>query len=338
MRHRSRKHLWIDSVAGRSAGVTLVELIMVIVISGIVATMLTAFIIRPIEGYEAQVRRAELVDAAEMALRRIARDIRAALPNSVRILDSAGNPNSVTCPGPAARCAIEVLNTLDGARYREGPGNIGHNHGPPQFRLRFTGADTDGFNIVGQFENFQPALPFTSTTERLAVYNQGIVPAVLCDGTGADAYSDAGCPVNSRVVITNKDVVTFTIDDDGGGDELQIVPTPGGDFNFRWASPNQRVFIVDTPVTYICDPGTSGTITRFWNYDIDVAQPTTPADPELAAGSSALLSTPVTACTFTYVPGTPQRAGLVTLDITVGDTASGERVRLLHQVHVDNVP
>ena len=321
MRRQAHTHTWIASITRRSAGVTLIELIMVIVISGIVATMLTAFIVRPIEGYEAQVRRAELVDAAEMALRRIARDIRAALPNSVRIVGGQ---------------TIEMLNTIDGARYREGPGNIGHNHGPPQFRLRFTGSDTDGFNIVGQFENFQPALPFASTTERLAVYNQGAVPAVFCDGTGADAYSDAGCLAGSRVVITNSDVVRFTIDDDGGGDELQIVPVPvvpGGDFNFRWASPNQRVFIVDTPVSYVCTAGANGNITRYWDYPITPAQVATPA-----GATTALLSTPVTACSFTYNPGTAERAGLVTLDITVGDVASGDRVRLLHQVHVDNVP
>ena len=42
------------------------------------------------------------------------------------------------------------------------------------------------------------------------------------------------------------------------------------------------------------------------------------------------------ACTFTYAPGTAERAGLVTLQFTV--SAQGESISLLSQVHVDNVP
>ena len=80
-----------------------------------------------------------------------------------------------------------------------------------------------------------------------------------------------------------------------------------------------------------------GNITRFSEYAIAATQPTNPAAAPLSGGNNAVLTTPVTACAFSYTPGTNQRAGLVTLDITVAD-ASGERVRLLHQVHVDNSP
>lgn len=327
--------------ARRHAGVTLIELIVVITITGIIAVVLGMFIVRPIQGYEAQVRRAELVDAAEMALQRTALEIRQALPNSVRIRDALGNTGDVTCNAAGQVCTIEILNTLDGARYREGPGTIpgGHAHGGPGFRLSFSGPDTDGFNIVGFFENFQ-TLPCDAACSqlRLAIYNQGAVPAVACTGTAADAYWDANCPLpGTRVVMTNPNVVRFTIADDGGGDELRLVPvavTPGGSFNFRWASPNQRVFIVDTPVSFVCTAGANGNITRYANYPITAAQQVTPA----GATNIALLSQPVAACRFSYAAGTNQRAGLVTLDITVSDAASGESVRLLHQVHVDNAP
>lgn len=326
----------------RHAGVTLIELIVVIVISGIIAAVLGVIIVRPIEGYRAQVRRAALVDAAEMALTRTARDIRQALPNSVRIRDSLGNTNNVTCAAAVVTCAIEMLNTVDGARYREGPGMLasGHNHANSCFRLKLNGTDGDGFNIVGSFKNITVPFDSTGTAYRLAIYNQGV--------TGADAYADANAAANTPVVMTNPSVTTFKIDHDdvdpeswcggsasGGGDEDRIRPA-SGNFDFRWASPNQRVFIVDKPVSYVCSAGAGGNIRRYAGYAISQVQPTAAAS--FSGGTNALLTTPVVRCAFTYTPGTSQRAGLVTLDITLQDTASGEQVRLLHQVHVDNAP
>ncbi|MHB8743015.1 MAG: type II secretion system protein [Sulfuricaulis sp.] len=310
----------------RAAGVTLIELIVVIAVTGIIATVLGMLIVRPIEGYEALVRRGELVDAAEMALQKMTRDIHQALPNSIRVQDSLGNTNSITCSTTGVTCAIEMLNTLDGGRYRAGPGvnSDSVNYAPSQYWLSFNGQDTDGFNVVSKFQNFTPTLPFTSTTQRLAIYNQGV--------TGANAYVDAG-NTTTPYVITNPSVTTFTISD--LGDEDNITPAAGENFNFSFASPNQRVFIVDKPVSYVCNSGTGGNIMRYESYTISATQPTT-AGAFTTAG--ALLTTPVTTCTFKYSPGTNQRAGVVTLDIIVQDPASGEQVRLLYQVQVDNSP
>ncbi len=315
----------------RHRGMTLVELVVVIVIAGIVATITASFIVSAVTGYSDVARRAELVDAAEMSLRHLARDVRRALPNSVRVRDALGNTESVTCSAAGTACAIELLNTLDGARYREGPGQVsgGHNHANPEFRLNIGGTDSNGFNIVGTFQNL--AVPFSSTTEHLAIYNQGI--------TGADAYADGDESLAAPIsyVMTRPDATTFSVADDGGGDEHQILPVTGN-FRFAFASPSQRVYVVDTPVTYLCSPGPAGTITRYWNYPIRTTQPTDASVAPLVSGSNQLLTKPVTACSFTYLPGTNQRAGTITLDITVGDTESQERVRLLYQVHVDNAP
>ena len=67
----------------RDAGFTLVELIMVIVITGIIAGMVAVFIQRPVEGYFDSVRRAVLSEEADSALRFAARDLQSALPNSI---------------------------------------------------------------------------------------------------------------------------------------------------------------------------------------------------------------------------------------------------------------
>jgi MSHA biogenesis protein MshO len=66
------------------AGFTLIELVVTMVILGIVSAMVAVFLQRPIEAYFATTRRAQLVDAADFALRRIARDLASAVPNSVR--------------------------------------------------------------------------------------------------------------------------------------------------------------------------------------------------------------------------------------------------------------
>lgn len=312
--------------ARRSAGVTMIELVVVITITGIIAAVMGKMIVQPILGFQATARRAELVDAAEMAMRQTARDIRQALPNSVRV-------------DPTGR-AIEMLSTLDGARYRAKPGTAagGHAHPPssPEYRLQIPGTDANGFNIVGLFRNITiPPGGWVSSAQtppaRLAIYNQGNV--------AADAYADGdeSTAVPASYVITRPGQTSFTIDDDGGGDEHNVTPGVGQNFKFRWDSPFHRVFIVGTPITYICDPA-AGTITRHWNYPIRTAQPTNPAAAPLTAGVNALLTRPVTACVFKYTAGTNTRSGIITLDITVRDNDSGEQVRLLHQAHVDNSP
>ena len=58
----------------RGGGFTLIELVIAIVLSGIVAIMAASFLTQPMEGYAALGRRAELVDMAEMALRRMQRE------------------------------------------------------------------------------------------------------------------------------------------------------------------------------------------------------------------------------------------------------------------------
>src|SRR5262249_57485691 len=64
-------------------GVTLIEMIVVIAITGIIAAAVAMFIRRPVEGYIDAARRAELTDIADTALRPMTRDLRSPLPNTI---------------------------------------------------------------------------------------------------------------------------------------------------------------------------------------------------------------------------------------------------------------
>lgn len=95
----------------KQSGFTLVEMIIVIVITGIIGGIVAMFIRAPVQGYVDSARRAELTDIADTAVRRMARDIRTAVPNSVRV------PNQTECDAAAPPCYIEYLQAIDGGAY-----------------------------------------------------------------------------------------------------------------------------------------------------------------------------------------------------------------------------
>lgn len=72
-------------LARRERGFTLVEMTLVIALTGIIAAALAVFMGPAVQSYFDTRRRAELTDAADTALRRIGREVRRAVPNSVRI-------------------------------------------------------------------------------------------------------------------------------------------------------------------------------------------------------------------------------------------------------------
>jgi MSHA biogenesis protein MshO len=122
----------------RQSGFTLVEMIMVIVITGIIGGMVAVFLKAPIQQYMDVARRAELTDIADTAVRRMARDVRTAVPNSVRIANCGANP------------CVEYLPTRDGGRYRAAQDCTGACTG----NVLTFGAPDGSFDIIGTAINF----------------------------------------------------------------------------------------------------------------------------------------------------------------------------------------
>ncbi len=94
-----------------AGGFTLIEAVMVIAITGVLAAVISQFIVRPVQGYLGTVARAGLVDQADLALRRVGRDLRAALPNSVRVTAGGSTLELIPASG-AARYATDGANPL----------------------------------------------------------------------------------------------------------------------------------------------------------------------------------------------------------------------------------
>lgn len=139
----------------RTRGVTLVELVVVIAIMGIIGAAVAVFIRRPVDSYMDASRRAALTDAADTALRRMTRDLRLALPNSVRV-DGTGR-------------FVEYIETTGGGRYRAEVDSGGGGD-----TLDFTAADTS-FDVLG-------------TAPTLVAGNQIVVYNLYNSGTTSNAY------------------------------------------------------------------------------------------------------------------------------------------------------
>ena len=172
----------------KHAGFTLVEMIIVIAIVGIVGSMVAIFMRAPIESYVAQDRRARLTDTADTALRRMGREVRLALPNSVRVTTVAVGAVNVSY--------LEFLGTRDGGRYRTQIDSAVAGSDP----LVFTVADSS-FDVLG------PAITMQAG-DLIAVYNLGIAGAnAWAVGTPDDTlavYSGVAGAVNTITLAPAK--------------------------------------------------------------------------------------------------------------------------------------
>lgn len=276
---------------------------MVMVIIGIVGSIVAVFIQAPVRGYTDSVERAAAVDEADLALRRIARDLRLALPNSVRV-----SPNGTS---------IEILLTSTGGRYLAIEDDV-----PDQPALDFDDPANTSFAVLGG--TMQPIQPGNF----IVIHNlgEGNVPA--------DAYRLAGgADMNiARVAAVNLDnpaMPRVTLVDNAFARQSVTMPSPG-----------RRFQVVTMPVTYRCAVLADGSlgVTRLWGYTITPVHSPTPT----SSSREALIASRVDTCNgmFQYGSDATRRSALVILNLSlrVHNGTANDTVRLVHQVHVDNTP
>jgi MSHA biogenesis protein MshO len=289
-------------------GFTLVEMIMVIVITGILGSMVAKFIKSAIDSYVDTARRAELTDMADTVLRRMTRELRLAVPNSVRVTSSG----SVVY--------LELLLAKTGGRY------VG-----TSAESCFVGGCSSITTLGSVVETFSgvPGVPGGPATgryklasiaggsDRIVIYNQYNNEAGGCGADNPSAY----CGDNTSLL----DAAT-PVTDAGGQDVFSFanklfVPAGG--------SPSQRFQIVDGAVTYACDTAAK-TVTRYSGYGINALQIAP------VGGVANLVATHVSACSFAYAQGVLERWGLATLSLEL--TEQGETVSLYYEMPINNSP
>jgi MSHA biogenesis protein MshO len=182
--------------SANNGGFTLVEMVIAIVITGIIAGMVAVFVTKPVKGYVDTAARADLADAADTALKRMKRDLRLALPNSVRV-DASGH-------------YLELLLTSMGGRYLAAEDNPSSGH-----ILDFSNSADTSFDVIG------PDLP--SVGESIVVYNLG--PGL----PPADAYC-SGSACNNRATVASVSGNTVTLSANPFALEMPELPSPGHRF------------------------------------------------------------------------------------------------------------
>ncbi len=201
----------------RHAAFTLVELVMVIAIAGVVAVMVGAVMSRPLQGFVDLSRRAELVDLASGALNRMVRDIRMAVPNSVRVTGTG---------------QLELLRSPVSGRYRANLSGSTRSDPP------VCNASPCTIQVLSPLS--------VQESNQIAGMNWMVIYNIGSSGAGNGIWPPLD---DTSSVITPKATFGYA------GDNLTLTNAAIAGFGFRYASPQHRFYLADAVVGYQCVNG-----------------------------------------------------------------------------------
>lgn len=283
----------------KARGFTLLELLVVIVITGILASMLTVFLRPAIDSYLDTKRRANLTDMADTALRRMGQDIRTAVPNSLRVFGGS---------------CFQLVPTIGGGRYRmERDTSFASPIGSAWLDLTQPLPTGPGASL--SFDVFNRLAEAPAVNDWVVIYNQN----------PNDVYTGA-----NRAQILG----AFTPPPPPSGAAagahrifIQPVAFPSGYDGGRFVLVRNAV----QTVVYNYVPATR----TLFRGNVPFSNNLTAVQ---CGAANQVVATSVDAAVFVYNPnqGATQQSGYIQMQLTLTD--HGETISLAHGVHVENAP
>jgi MSHA biogenesis protein MshO len=296
-----------------ASGFTLIELIVVIVLLGVISAGVATFIQPSVAAYTNVKVRAELMDQADTAVRRMVQDIQKAVPNSIR---------------SATTGCFELIPAAVGGRYRMAADTVNDSSGgcTPS---NTCSAPLDTTKTTTVFDSLSTLSTIPDVGDWVVVNNQNgndvyegsnrsAITAIATYSSSAPTTAPTLTQGAHRITIN---AIQFSAGYDGG--RYLVVPKS-----------QQAVFYVCAGTGSNSSGDGTGTLYRLKAYGFNATYPsscpsTTGAD---------ILATKVKSCSFIYDPsqGATQQSGYVSLDIEV--MRNYESVHLTAGAHISNVP
>ncbi|MGH1462346.1 MAG: PulJ/GspJ family protein [Neptuniibacter sp.] len=291
-------------------GFTLIELIIVITMLGIISMVTVGFISSSMQGYADLKRRAQLSASVRVAVERMAREVRNALPNSIRLTGSG------TC--------MEFIPSVAASRYLSVP----------------------TASAASSFESVAYAIEPSFVSGRVAVYP---IDSNVSDEVHTEnpVYKLDSHSIISPQIAAGTTLAPVPTPASGA---VTVSFTGGSTHRFPTDSPSSRYFIVDEPVSFCLDgtdlyrfQGENGSA-----YSFAITQPSVAALNTLTEPNKALLASDIVSPTgsqpFRYSEASLQRNSIVLFDLFVQDQnlsvsdTTQEDIRVQFEVQVRNVP
>lgn len=288
-------------------GFTLVELIVVIALTGVIAAALTVFVRPAVDSHLALRQRSELLHEAQSALDLTVREVRRALPNSIRT--------------PGSQC-VELLPTLGGGRYRQGPDTVNDSAAGCT-----PGADCSAWVDTGTTTSVFDVLHSSGSGSGLAAVGDWVV---INNQNGNDAYAGSNRRQVSAVATPAAafGVQRLTIA------PLQVSPGYDGGRFYRLDAATQAVFYscVGADGTLDAQGNGRGRLLRSSGYGFNAAYPSS------CPSGGSVVASHLRSCQFVYDPnqGATQQSGYLWFDLEL--VRAGATVHLSMGAHVSNAP
>lgn len=296
--------MWINKTIYHDKGFTLVELVIVIVLLAIIATVSTRFFTNTIIGYNDTDLRVTLSHLGRIATEKVSRELRNAMPQSIRVSNSCLEFIPIVASAHYQDQSLTYTTPAMPSKPLAVSGQSAANNQVDVFNLNFTAQAGSSYYLV-----VYPGGPGSGSGDPYAASNPGPLASYL-------SQSFINPPTNSITRLTMN-----------------------APYLFLRHSPQRRLFIVTPAVSY-CVIGNR--LRRYSNYGFNVSQVTPPAGSSLRIiDDIQLIDAGNPVVPFVYTVGTLVRNAVVKLDFRINQLdhlGNNNWIRMNHEVQIRNVP